>query len=110
MGIQQIDDVAGYLPFNEGGDLYLGIDTGADNDSLGDLSDFDDADFEEFADSLLATSAGDDEVLFGHSQSPKKSVRFAPIVEGVNMATSAASRFSTIVDDDDLSDFENEEL
>ena len=75
------DDIDGYLD-NFGG---------SDGDSLGDLSDFEDADFEAFADSLLDNDALDEE-LFGYNQDELDRRRQAE-VDG---------------DDDSLSDFEND--
>eukprot|EP00041_Stephanoeca_diplocostata_P039524 m.1633890 g.1633890 ORF g.1633890 m.1633890 type:complete len:3678 (+) comp25412_c0_seq2:994-12027(+) len=90
-----------------------------DDDSLGDLSDFDEADFEEFADSLLQSTgtAGEselDEQLFGQSRpeaatTRKKSVTFAA-PEGTPEPN---NRYSTVVTTDlmdDLSDFEGSDL
>lgn len=90
-----------------------------DDDSLGDLSDFDEADFEEFADSLLQSTgtAGDtelDEQLFGQSSAEevvprKKSVTFA----APEPAPAPNNRYSTVIATDlmdDLSDFEGSDL
>lgn len=77
------DDLDEYLD----GSLY----GGSDGDSLGDLSDFEDADFEAFADSLLDNDALDEE-LFGYNQDEVGRRRHTE-PDG---------------DDDSLSDFEND--
>jgi len=114
------------------------MDPPEENDSLGDLSDFDEADFEEFADSLLQTDDGTED-LFGQlaanlrrtrasggedseaASTPKKRVSFAADTQ---TARRNDPRFSTVLPtsdsvsldlsdesdaDDDLSDFENDE-
>merc|ERR1711935_578950 len=76
----------------------LDFDDGSDNDSegldsLGNLSDFEDADFEAFADSLLDDNLDDE--LFGYNRTPEPG---------------AAGNFRNppaMGDTDSLSDFEN---
>jgi hypothetical protein len=85
-----------------------------DNDSLGDLSDFDEADFEEFADSLLQTEGGaaaNDE-LFGQLSITPAAQAQIKAGRKVSFTTPNDSRYSTYLgapQEDDLSDFENDE-
>jgi hypothetical protein len=73
------------------------------SDSLGDLSDFDDADFEEFADSLLMDSnMGDNADLFGYARAP------ASIGNAAGAGQTLLDRINAYESDDDLSDFEND--
>lgn len=64
-----------------------------DDDSLGNLSEFEDADFEAFADSLLEDNA--DEELFGYDKSA--------------LASAPMFRNPPPADLDSLSDFENDD-
>lgn len=92
---------------------HAGLMDEDDNDSLGDLSDFDEADFEEFADSLLQTEGADDE-LFGQL-APAASSAPAPkrvsfdVPKKDNRYSTALPGEDELTEDDDLSDFENDE-
>ena len=73
------------------------MDNGSDDDqdSLGNLSDFEDADFEAFADSLLDDTVEDE--LFGYNR--------GPVSESSAFGVPPMGDYDT---DDSLSDFENE--
>lgn len=70
-------------------------DADADADSLGNLSEFEDADFEAFADSLLDDRANDD--LFGYNQTAAR------------LPQESLFKNPPLADLDSLSDFENDE-